>query len=123
MQGFARRLVLLLSMLAFIGAVPIALAVPPVLAGEPCPHDHDQIAGGHTHHRHHTPQKHQHRTNAASCLCCCVGAGVAVPALAHSGAISAVFAATAIVYAERIAALAGRSPRPDPAPPRSIALS
>jgi hypothetical protein len=120
-QKFARHLILWLAVLAFAGAMPSALAVPSVLAGEPCPHDHDQVASGYTH-RHHSPQQHRHGSNAVTCVCCCIGAFLAIPDIPRSAGLRAVFAASGIIYPESSAALAGRSPRPEPAPPRGIAL-
>src|SRR3954453_6981658 len=123
MRAFAHRLVLILTVLAFVAGMPLALAVPPALAAEPCPHEHHEMMGDDAHHQHHAPQKQQHRHNAAASLCCCVGTCVGIPDLAHSAVISVPFATVAVVYPETATALDGRSLRPDPAPPRTSALS
>lgn len=123
MQVFARRLVVILAVLAFEAGLPLALAMPPALAAGPCPHEHHDITAEHTQHNHHVPPKQQHRHGAAGCLCCCVGACVAVPDLVKSTVVAIRFTTATVVYAETAITLAGRSLRPDPAPPRTTALS
>lgn len=122
MLQLARRLLLLMAALAFLAGAPLALAVPPVLAAEPCPHEHQAI-GGAAYHEHQHPQKQQHDHSAAGCLCCCIGACVGIPDLAHYSVTVAPLATAAVVYGDTADRLAGRSIRPEPAPPRTNALS
>jgi hypothetical protein len=123
MRVFARHLLLIFAVLAFAAGMPLALAVPPMLAAEACPPEHHEMMLGDAHHEHQAPQKPPHRHDAAACLCCCVGACVAIPDLARGGAIAVPFTVTAVLYPEKAASLAGRSLRPEPAPPRTSAHS
>ena len=123
MWVLARRFILLLAVLAFAVGLPLALAIPPAMAALPCPHKHHHDIAGEGHDHHHAPAKPSHRHDAAGCLCCCAAACVAIPDLVRGNAIAVLFATTAVVYTDTMIALSGRSLRPDPAPPRSRALS
>jgi hypothetical protein len=121
---FARRLILLLAVLALATGVPVAFAVPPVLVAEPCPHQHQHGLAGAAHHQHNEPRQPQHHDHgAAGCLCCCIGACVAIPDLARAPVAVVPYAALPVVYWDTGLCLTGRSIRPDPAPPRPTLLS
>jgi len=120
MHGFARRLLLRVGMLVFLVSMPLALAVPPVFAGEPCPHEHAATLSGIPHeHPEQQPRKHHH--GDAACLCCCADACVDALDMARAPTGMALLIATPIVYWEGSAQLTGRSLRPDPAPSRTAA--
>jgi hypothetical protein len=121
MRVLAHRLVLFVTILAFAAGLPLALAGQPALAAEPCPHEHHQMMAGHEH-QHPAPEKPRHHHDMAGCLCCCMGIGFAMPDLAGP-AITVPIATVLVVYPETTDALDGRSLRPDPAPPRTGALS
>lgn len=123
MRVLAHRFVLFLAALAFVAGVPLALAVPPALAAEPCPHEHHAMMTGDDHHQHPMPSKPQHQHDAAACLCCCIGACVGMPDLARATVIGVPITTVAVIYPETERVLDGRSLRPEPAPPRTSALS
>jgi hypothetical protein len=124
MQVFAYRLILVLAVLVLAAGAPLALAVPPALAGEPCPHEHQHGMAGAAHHQHHAPMAPQHPGDgAAGCLCCCIGACLAIPDLARAPVVVVPYTALPVVYWDTDLRLTGRSIRPDPAPPRPSALS
>jgi len=83
------------------------------MAGQPCPHDHEDMPG--------SPHQHHHDHGAAACLCCCLGACMGIPDLPPRQMAAAVFTASAIVYWENGTRLASRSIPPEPAPPRPSA--
>src|SRR5258708_29600714 len=124
MRGFAQRLVLLVTVLAFAASLPLALGIPPVLAAEPCPHEHQHI-GGNVHHHSDDRSQHQpkpqHGKSAVGCFYCCIGACTAVPSLTANPDAIAPVAAMPVRYWNTGPRLAGRSIRPDPVPPRPIA--
>lgn len=123
MRRFAHRFLLLVAVVAFAAGVPLALAVPPAVAAEPCPHQQEQgmMMGTAQHHHHQPTPKHDH--GAAACLCCCIGACVAIPDLARTSVVAIPVTMVSVVYPETAPALDGRSLRPEPAPPRTNALS
>ncbi len=123
MRVLVHRLVLVLAALALVAGAPLALAVPPALAAEPCPHEHQHAMTGEAHHQHQVPQKQHHDHGAARCLCCCIGACVGLPDLARISVVATPLAEVSVVYSETATPLAGRSLRPEPAPPRPSALS
>ena len=116
LKRFLRRAFLVLVTIAFIGAGALASASPAPMAAEPCPHEHGQI-GEHQH-----PNPHSHDPGAAGCLSCCLAACIVVPNLPpQTIAAPTPFRATQILYSSAHLPLAGRSIRPEPAPPRHIA--
>lgn len=121
MKALGRRLILLLAALALAAGAPAAFAVPPALAAEPCLHEHQHGAGiaDHDHDRH----QHRHDHGAAGCLCCCIGSCIAISDLPHNPVAVILCIALPVAYWDTGLRLAGRSIRPDPAPPRSSALS
>ena len=120
MTWLAHRLLLAVGLLAFVVSVPLAFGVPPAFAGEACPHEHDDGTPGMPHQHQHPAQPGHHHSDAA-CLCCCVGACMGIPDLARASQAVIFLSASPVFYAEEGVALSGRSLRPDPAPPRSIA--
>lgn len=122
MRVFTHRLLLALAALAFFVGIPLALAIPPTLAAQPCPHEHHAMGGG-AHEHHYARAKQQHQHDAAGCLCCCMGVGVGMPDLARGPVTAVPLFGARIVYPDAAAQLAGRSLRPDLGPPRPSALS
>jgi hypothetical protein len=116
LKRFLRRAVLVLVSIAFIGAGALASASPVPMAGEPCPHEHGLM------HEHQQPKPHSLDPGAAGCLSCCLAACIGVPNLPpQTIAAPTPFRVTQIVYSRAQLPLAGRSIRPEPAPPRPVA--
>jgi len=120
---WVRRLLVIMTVLAFAAGVPLALAVPPALAAAPCPHEHHQAMPGSAHHHEPAPPQQHHRHDAAGCLCCCMGSCVGTPDLARNPTVTTPVLAALVTYPEPVTSLSGRTLRPDPAPPRPSALS
>jgi hypothetical protein len=113
---------LIVAMLVIIAGVSQAFGMPVTLATPPCPDGHSYLPHGESqHHQQQAPAKQQ--GHAGACFSCCVGDCVAAPGVARSTAVTVAFATVAVVYPETAVTLAGRSPRPEPAPPRTFALS
>jgi hypothetical protein len=114
MQVFFRHMLMMLCALALISGSALGLAVPPAMAGEPCPHEH---SSGPTQHSHH------HGIDGAGCLACCVGgiclAAPGLPARPASVVLPSI--APPITYWDASVAFSGRSLAPDPAPPKTSA--
>jgi hypothetical protein len=127
-RGLRFRLSLLLSALILVIAAPLALSVPPVLADDPCPHEHAHQSSGHQHSAHqHSGSRSQHQPGpqqdhrTAVAVCCCIGIFAAIPDPAQSAVVTAPAAGSAVQYWDTNAHLSGHLVEPDPTPPRPIA--
>src|SRR3954452_21914666 len=117
----ALRRVCRLLLVAAYAAATVAAAGSPLAACPTLDLDHHSHAGhghGATHHDH---GKHS-KSQPGECLNCCIGTcllGASLPPPCCATASSAFYGAR-IVYPSEEVALADRSIRPDPAPPKPI---
>lgn len=116
MRRLARRLLIILCALAFVGGGTISVAV-----AIPCVHEHS----GHRHIADHAqshdgaPAHHDH--HSAGCLGCCLAACAAMASLPPRQVIAfPAFAAMAVTWWETAGLLSSRSIAPDPGPPRTL---
>ena len=108
MHEVARRLLLTLCAIAFIGGTMIGIAMHPAAAGETC-------AG----HRTDGKTDHHRGMKNGNCVACCVGACVAIPDLQSRGVSNVVPRRPATVaYSVYGVTISGRSVMPDADPPK-----